>query len=74
MATNIRTWEIVNGQPRPIDSSLEDYGRKEAYDLEAWISADPSIVRSGLKIIGRQIPTRTGPLDLWVLTAPVIST
>ncbi len=64
MATEIRTWEIVNGRPRSIESNLSEHGRYETDDLEVWIAADPSIIRSGLRIIGRQVMTRSGPADL----------
>lgn len=36
----------------------------ESLDLEEWIATDPSIVRPDLKVIGRQVLTRSGPLDL----------
>lgn len=64
MATDIQTWEIVSGTLRPIATALSDHGRTEAYDLEAWIASDPSILRPGLRIIGRQVMTRSGPMDL----------
>jgi hypothetical protein len=53
MATDIRTWEIVKGQLRPVETTLAEHARTENYDLEAWIATDPSILRPGLKIIGR---------------------
>jgi hypothetical protein len=64
MGTEIRTWEIRDGRPEPVDSKLAEGGRTEALDLESWIEADPSIVRPGVRIIGRQVMTRSGPLDL----------
>ena len=64
MSTHIKTWEIVEGRPRPLESTLAAEGRTEAADLEEWIAADPSIVRPGLVLIGRQVATRSGPLDL----------
>lgn len=67
MATNIRTWEIVDGKLRAVDTTLTDHGRTEHYDLEAWIATDPSILRPELKIIGRQVMTRAGPLDLMAI-------
>lgn len=36
----------------------------EALDLEQWIATDPSIVKPGIRFIGRQVMTRSGPLDL----------
>ncbi len=64
MATDIRAWEIIGGQLKPLVSSLTDAGRTEALDLEEWLTSDPSIIRPGLKVIGRQVTTRSGPLDL----------
>jgi len=64
MGTDIKTWEIRDGKPIPIDSKLSDGGRKEAVDLEFWIESDPSIVRQGMRLIGRQVMTSSGPLDL----------
>jgi endonuclease NucS-like protein len=64
MATDIKSWEIIKGQLRPLEATLADHGRTENYDLESWIATDPSILRPGLKIIGRQVMTRSGPLDL----------
>lgn len=64
MGTEIKTWEIIGGRPRPLESSLAQEGRTEAVDLEEWLASDPSIVRPGLVVIGRQVTTRSGPLDL----------
>jgi hypothetical protein len=64
MATEIRAWEIVEGRLTPLQTTLADEGRKEALDLEEWLASDPSIIRPGLKIIGRQVITGSGPLDL----------
>lgn len=64
MTTEIKSWEIVDGRLVPVESRLTDFGRREALDLESWLESDPSIIRPGLRIIGRQVPTRSGPLDL----------
>ena len=64
MGTGIKTWEIRAGTPIPIESKLSDGGRTEVLDLESWIAADPSIVRPGMRLIGRQVMTSAGPLDL----------
>lgn len=64
MGTTLKTWEIRDGRPEAVESTLADSGRTETLDLEAWIEADPSIVRPGIKLIGRQVLTRSGPLDL----------
>lgn len=64
MATEIKTWEIVEGQLKPLENNLAQEGKTEALDLEEWLASDPSIIRPGLKVIGRQVSTRSGPLDL----------
>ena len=64
MATEIKTWEIVDGNLRPIETTLSEQGRTEAQDLETWITTDPSLLRPGICLIGRQVMTRSGPLDL----------
>lgn len=64
MATQIQTWQIVDGRLHQIEKRLADTGRTEAFDLEAWIASNPSIVEHDLLIIGRQVQTKSGPLDL----------
>lgn len=64
MATETKTWQIIDGQLELLESTLTDSGRTEAYDLESWIASNPSIIGSGLVIIGRQVTTKSGPLDL----------
>jgi len=64
MATELKTWEIRDGRPEPVSTTLAEAGRTEALDLESWIEMDPEIVRTGLCLIGRQVQTRSGPLDL----------
>jgi len=64
MATEIKTWQIVDGKLEVLDSSMIEEGKKESYDLESWIASNPSIVGPELVIIGRQVSTKSGPLDL----------
>jgi hypothetical protein len=64
MTTSIKTWQIKDGRLHPLETSLATEGRTEAYDLEAWIETDPSILSSDLVLVGRQVATRSGPLDL----------
>lgn len=64
MATEIKTWQIINCQLKAVVSSLTTEGRTEALDLEEWITTNPEIIGSGLEIIGRQVSTKSGPLDL----------
>jgi ribosomal protein S24E len=62
MATEIKSWEILDGRLITVETKLADHGRE--LDLESWLETDPSIIRPGLKVIGRQVMTRSGPLDL----------
>lgn len=64
MATEIKTWQIVDGKLEVLDSSMIEEGKKESYDLELWIASNPSIIGPELVIIGRQVSTKSGPLDL----------
>lgn len=64
MGSKIKAWEIIEGQPQPVESTLADEGRTETLDLEEWLASDPSIIRPGLQLIGRQVSTRSGRLDL----------
>jgi len=64
MATEIRTWQIVDGKLAPIETALRGEGRTEPYDLEPWIASNPAIISSDIMILGRQVMTRSGPIDL----------
>ena len=64
MTTNIKTWQIIDGKLQSVDSTLSEQGRTETYDLETWIASNPAIINPDLVIIGRQVTTKSGPLDL----------
>ncbi|MDZ7337453.1 MAG: endonuclease NucS [candidate division KSB1 bacterium] len=64
MSTEIKTWQVVDGKLQPVDSALFDTGRKEYEDLETWIASNPAIVSADITFIGRQVITKSGPLDL----------
>ncbi len=64
MATRIKTWQIVDGKLQPVEASLAQAGRTEAKDLEAWLASEPSVLGQDLILIGRQVMTQSGPLDL----------
>jgi len=64
MGTEIKSWQIVNGQLQSSVSTLAAEGRTEPYDLEPWIESNPEIVGAGIAVIGRQVPTKSGPIDL----------
>lgn len=64
MGTEIRTWQIVEGELQAVLSTLKDAGRTEPYDLEPWIASNPDILGPDVMIIGRQVSSRSGPIDL----------
>jgi len=47
-----------------VESSLTNEGRTEPYELEELIATNPAIIGSDLRIICRQVSTKSGPLDL----------
>jgi len=64
MSTEIKTWQIVDGELQPISTKLGNEGRTEPYDLEPWIASNPAIIGHGIAIIGRQVVSKSGPIDL----------
>ena len=64
MTTKIKTWQIVDRELKSVDSSLSEQNRTETNDLETWIASNPAIINPDLVIIGRQVTTKSGPLDL----------
>lgn len=64
MGTEIKTWQIMDGKLIPIDTTLINEGRTEPYDLEPWLASNPEIIGSNIIIIGQQVPTNSGPIDL----------
>jgi hypothetical protein len=63
MASEIKTWQIVDGKLIPVKSSLPESNRKEKDDLEQWIKSNPSILGDDIALIGEQIQTTSGPMD-----------
>jgi hypothetical protein len=63
MASEIKSWQILNGKLVPIESSLSESGRKEKDDLEQWIKSNSSVLGDDIAIIGEQIQTSSGPMD-----------
>src|SRR3972149_6032620 len=63
MGTEIKTWEIIEGSRALIGTSLKTEGRTE-HDLEPWLSSNPEIIGTDIMIIGRQVKTKSGPIDL----------
>src|SRR5262245_32425909 len=64
MGTEIKSWQIINGKLISIDTDLKNEGRTEPYDLEPWLASNPEIIGTDILIIGRQVMTRSGPIDL----------
>lgn len=56
MGTEIKTWQINNGKPVIVSSSLP-VGKTEPRDLEPWLLANPEIIDDRIAIIGKQIIT-----------------
>ena len=63
MASEIKTWQIVDGKLVKLASSLASDGRKEKDDLEQWIKSNPQILGDDIVLIGEQVSTSSGPLD-----------
>jgi hypothetical protein len=63
MATEIKTWQIVDGQLTQVSSSMAEHGRRERDHLEEWIKSNPEILGTDIAIIGEQVQTKSGPLD-----------
>lgn len=63
MATEIKTWEIIDGELKPIDITLEENQRKEREDLEKWILTNPAILGRDIALIGEQVQTKSGFMD-----------
>lgn len=53
-------WTIDGDAPRRVARSGVDLERH----LEDWIANDCSLLAYGLTVVGRQVPTESGPLDL----------
>jgi hypothetical protein len=64
MATEIKSWEIIDGKLQEINTNLIEQGRLEKEDLENWIASEPQILGEDIAIIGRQVSTKSGPLDI----------
>ncbi len=63
MATEIKTWEIINEELVEIETSMSENAKKEKEHLEKWIKTNPKILGEDILIIGEQIYTKSGPLD-----------
>lgn len=63
MATEIKTWEIIDGELSEINTTLAQNGRKEKDDLEKWLKTNPKILGNDILVFGEQVRTKSGPLD-----------
>jgi len=64
MGTELKTWQIIDGKLVAITSELKNEGRTEPYDLEPWLASNAEIIGNDILIIGRQVMTKSGPIDL----------
>lgn len=64
MGTEIKTWQIKNGAIEPLCLKLKDNSRTEPYDLEPWIKSNPEILGTDISIIGNQISSKSGQIDI----------
>lgn len=65
MASEIKSWQIIDGKLFPLQSSLADDGKKEKDDLEQWIKSNPQIFGEDIVLVGEQVMTSSGPLDFF---------
>lgn len=63
MATEIKVWQIEDGKPIPLETTMAEAGRTEPKDLERWIKHNPAILGQDILIVGEQVPTKSGPVD-----------
>jgi hypothetical protein len=63
MASEIKSWQIIDGKLVPLESSLANDGKKEKDHLEQWIKSNPEILGEDIVVIGEQVQTSSGPLD-----------
>jgi len=53
-------WRIGEAGPERVQPAAIDFEKR----LESWIEADPDLVETGLRIVGRQVQTEGGVVDL----------
>jgi hypothetical protein len=63
MATEIQSWQIMNGKLVPMKSNMIEEKKREKEDLEQWIKTDSEILGKDIFIIGEQVNTKSGPVD-----------
>lgn len=60
MTTRVGLWQTKSKAPKRLDTANIEIEQH----LEEWIECDPTLIRIGLKIVGRQFRTAAGPIDL----------
>jgi RecB family endonuclease NucS len=65
MGTEIRSWQILDGKLVSSDMALKREGRTEPYDLEPWMASHPESIEADMMIIGGQVTTTSGRIDLF---------
>ncbi|MGB4644460.1 MAG: hypothetical protein WBH76_01015 [Dictyoglomaceae bacterium] len=63
MTTEIKVWQIVDGNLEATEASMIKAGKKEKDDLEKWIKTNPIILGDDVLVIGEQVQTKSGPMD-----------
>jgi hypothetical protein len=63
MASEIKSWQIIDGKLEHLESSLVNDGKREKDHLEQWIKSNPQILGEDIAVIGEQVQTHSGPLD-----------
>ena len=64
MGLDIKIWEIVEDGLKPVDTGgLVDSARLEK-ELEIWLKKHPEILGEDILLIGEQVPTSAGLIDL----------
>jgi hypothetical protein len=68
MATVVRAWRINDGKLDEIPELPPNEQGLVEQRLEDWLESQPDAIQDNLLIIGRQVSTGSGPLDLLGLT------
>ncbi len=63
MGTEIKAWQIIDNKLIPINATMPEGDRWE-HELERWIRDNPEIIGEDIMIIGWQVETDSGPIDL----------
>ena len=62
MGTEIKTWQIIDGKLASVATSFRD--DHPEYDLEKWLVSNPELIGTDIILIGEQVNTKSGPIDL----------